>query len=357
VAGLDGKIYVIGGKDELRVVQNTVFAYDPGNDTWQIGSPLEVPVEAPQPVFRSDLRAAVGPDDRIYVAGGKDGDGNDRCEVYALNIGQNPATWAQVASLKTCRSHFGLAQGSNRALLAAGGFSNNTVLNSMESINPLTDKEWRVEPNTLLEPTEGMGFTVEQDGNFLSVGGFGVGQVISKLVQEIDVVPDLIPHTVTFHLHGATDEPGDYGGLRMDQQEPLFNQPISLDLLSQQSWFSFPSLTGTFGAGAEFTVTFPCSLGLSAFTTITLSATDIQGGHTRQLGQAILLLEGCAPVKIPINGPLKLNDEELQLTISSGVGLQTSLSPGQHITLEATNFTGTPGNARGVTVKLAKSLP
>ena len=73
-AAINGKIYVIGGQtsessepDKAGFV-NTVYEYDPGQDTWT--------TRAPMPSARSGGAAAVV-NGKIYVAGGRPPGGHD----------------------------------------------------------------------------------------------------------------------------------------------------------------------------------------------------------------------------------------------------------------------------------------
>ncbi len=76
VAALNGKIYVVGGKNELGATLRTVEAYDPATDTWA--------TLAPMPTARSIL-ALVPHNGRLYALGGADAAGRATrvVEVYA----------------------------------------------------------------------------------------------------------------------------------------------------------------------------------------------------------------------------------------------------------------------------------
>ena len=68
-AAVDGKIYVIGGRDPTGKTVNTNSAYDPATNTWKDGL-------APLPKARDHLAIGVL-DGKIYVAGGRFGASTD----------------------------------------------------------------------------------------------------------------------------------------------------------------------------------------------------------------------------------------------------------------------------------------
>jgi Kelch motif. len=62
VAGANGKIYAIGGRDTaLHSYTDAVQVYDPSLNTWTLAAPL--------PAARGDLAAATGSDGTIYAIG------------------------------------------------------------------------------------------------------------------------------------------------------------------------------------------------------------------------------------------------------------------------------------------------
>lgn len=76
VASLNGKIYVVGGKNELGATLRTVEAYDPASNSWT--------TLAPMPTARSIL-ALVAHQGRLYALGGADAAGRATrvVEAYA----------------------------------------------------------------------------------------------------------------------------------------------------------------------------------------------------------------------------------------------------------------------------------
>ena len=330
VAAPDGRLYAIGGRNDNGAVQSTVDIYDPDTDTWSSGPPLLTP--------RTNLRAAVGVDGKIYAVGGSDSNGADLCSVEMLAPGSD--TWIPAPPLNVCRHDFGLAAASNNTLSAFGGISNGNAIASVESFDPRgSTTSWIVQQTALPNPLANAGVAEDIDGNVLLVDGIDGGGLS---ILEADPAPDAAPHTLTFYLHG-TDEPGDYGGRRMDQQVPPTPQSGLLNLAGAQSWFSFPSLTGTFGSGAQAAVVLPCSpLSIGLLATYTLAASDDDDTTSTQLGQTSQILTACIGGQAAIPIPLAaqpLNHQIVELTISSLLGL--NLAPG-NVTLQLTNFTGNP---------------
>jgi N-acetylneuraminic acid mutarotase len=74
-AGLDGRIYVVGGDDYTNPYLRTLEAYDPASNSWS--------TLASMPTGRSYLAAATGYDGKIYVMGGQSSVGlSAALEVY-----------------------------------------------------------------------------------------------------------------------------------------------------------------------------------------------------------------------------------------------------------------------------------
>lgn len=183
--------------------------------------------------------------------------------------------------------------------------------------------------------------------------GDGVGDVCDNCVStpnpgqgdsDGDGVGDICdPHALVFYLHGY-DVPGTAGGFTMDlTPQPAPN--LEVDLLTNPSWFSDPSIDGTFLAGSKFTLVTPCTLGVGLLTTVRLASTDADGGGAQTLGQASIPMGLCLGerrVTIPVATPLSLGGRRLRLRISSVLGVELDLPLGEGTYLEATNFVGTP---------------
>jgi hypothetical protein len=129
---LNGKIYVIGGKDEYSLPTGTVQEYDPLLDAWTIKQSM------PTPRYHLAAAACSG---YIYAIGGKNiGQAQD-----SINEEYNPSTdtWTQKAPMITPR--YGLsAQTIGSNVYAIGGFNGNLPYSS----TPLLLEVYNRETNT-----------------------------------------------------------------------------------------------------------------------------------------------------------------------------------------------------------------
>ena len=135
VKGSDGRIYLIGGEgsgsgNPLNLVQ----IYDPGTNSWTMGSPM--------PTARYQLGVAmVG--GFIYAIGGRNSGGGSpltTVEVY------DPATdsWSSASAMPTARNQFGITVGADGQIYCIGGktsYINNfgPFFDIVEIYNPVTD--------------------------------------------------------------------------------------------------------------------------------------------------------------------------------------------------------------------------
>ncbi|MPZ21545.1 MAG: hypothetical protein GEV06_27190 [Luteitalea sp.] len=146
------------------------------------------------------------------------------------------------------------------------------------------------------------------------------------------------PRALTFFLHGKDVEETN-GGFTMNEAQPE-PQVLIVNLLGAPSWFSEPTLTGTFLDAAAFELTIPCSLTLTLSKPVRLTVTNADGSDERLLGEAKRGAGLCMDqetITIPVSTPLQLANQRLKLTISSlsvGVNLNTGKSP----FLRATEF-------------------
>ena len=144
-------------------------------------------------------------------------------------------------------------------------------------------------------------------------------------------------------MHG-NDIPGTAGGFTMNQT-PAPSQTLGLKLLNSPSWFSQPTLTGTFQSGAAFKVVMPGTLSLSLALTFRLAATNPDGSAEQVLGQTTQTLGlGLGPrtISIPVATPVSLAKQRLKLTISSSSSLNLNLQVGDSTFMEAAGFIGSP---------------
>jgi N-acetylneuraminic acid mutarotase len=108
VATADGRIYVLGGRNDTGVLAS-VEMYNPATNTWTPRQPM--------PTARLGLGVTLGSDGKIYAIGGWDGDRLATVEVY------DPATdsWSTRQPMPTARRYLAVATGSNSKIYAIGG--------------------------------------------------------------------------------------------------------------------------------------------------------------------------------------------------------------------------------------------
>jgi kelch-like protein 17 (actinfilin)/kelch-like protein 20 len=122
VAGSDGRVYALGGRDfsiGFTAVTNKVARYDPATNAWA--------AVAPMADIRWEFAATLGPDGRIYALGGRQsmtpafGGGMNRVEAY------DPAAnaWVAVAPMRTDHHNFAAATGPDGRVYAIGRYSYN----------------------------------------------------------------------------------------------------------------------------------------------------------------------------------------------------------------------------------------
>lgn len=175
---LDGLIYVIGGYNGVSAALAVVEVYDPVADAWSVGTPLQTPRDYP---------AAAVLDGAIHVFGGWDGLAySDSLEAYDPDAG----TWSFKAPLSVARYGAGAAVLDGK-LYALGGYSGASDERTVEVYDPgantWTSRSW------MHAPREGMGVVVS-NGRIYVVGGFSdVGGVVRILdsVEEYDPIAEL----------------------------------------------------------------------------------------------------------------------------------------------------------------------
>jgi N-acetylneuraminic acid mutarotase len=92
VAEVNGKVYVLGGYPSSRQVQTTVQVYDPATDTWELGTPLPLPLHHP---------VIVGVAGKLHSFGGQTNSGDtNRTLVYDP---EGDRTWRDLRPMPTAR--------------------------------------------------------------------------------------------------------------------------------------------------------------------------------------------------------------------------------------------------------------
>jgi hypothetical protein len=331
VAGIDGKIYAIGGVDGSGHTVATVEVYSPITNTWAAGLSLNTP--------RSHLAGTLGWPDVIFVAGGQDASGNilNTTEVYSLSTG---GPWFPWFPMHTARADFGISQAGDGFLHAFGGRSTTGNLKTIEGYN-FTTGVWTIEPHNLPTVIEGAAVTEGLTGADYVLGGKNGTKFDTTVTKGF---PPIQPtHNVIFFVHGL-DEPTVNGNYAMDSQPPLSGLGLlSLAILSSTNFSTFPAVTGTIGSGGSLTVTVPGTLILGVINGLTVSATNLDGSNPVVIGSASSLLGLSGTVNIPITTPLKITNKVLVLNISTILGLDLNLSGGAvYVTLNG--LTGKPSN-------------
>ncbi len=114
-----GKIYVIGGYNQTIsgiVTYSSIDVFDPGaaTPTWSTITPM--------PTARAGAAATFGPDGKLYVIGGSDGNG---APIYSVVERYDPATgiWTSRATLPAAHTGIGAASGCGQTIIVVGARS------------------------------------------------------------------------------------------------------------------------------------------------------------------------------------------------------------------------------------------
>ena len=219
VAGLDGKVYVLGGYPSSRETQRTLQIYDVATDTWKRGMPSPLPLHHPVLIGVDGLLYSLGgqPDtnltlvydpqtdtwaekarmptargagaaanigDKIYVVGGRPPAGN-AFEVY--DISDN--AWTELPDLPQAqanRNHLAVAALRGKIYVAGGRYNGGNVgsplSDSLDIFDPTTN-QW-AKGKSLLRPRGGLAAVVAF-GCFHTYGGEG-----SNIGEPNGVFPD-----------------------------------------------------------------------------------------------------------------------------------------------------------------------
>ncbi|XP_075227161.1 kelch-like protein 5 [Lycorma delicatula] len=157
VAVVDGKLYVVGGRDGLKTL-NSVECFDIQTKTWTTLSPMAT--------HRHGLGVGVlgGP---LYAVGGHDGWSYlNSVERWDPQVRQ----WSFVAPMSTPRSTVGVAVLNNR-LYAVGGRDGSSCLRTVECYDPYTNK-W-TSCASMSKRRGGVGVSV-MNGYLYALGGHDV---------------------------------------------------------------------------------------------------------------------------------------------------------------------------------------
>ena len=131
---IDGKIYVLGGRDLAEFSFNTVQLYDPLTDTWE--------TKAPMPTAR-DSFACVSVNNKIYAIGGQISANNSWDDKIRLDIVEvyDPLSdsWETKSPMPTARSFLSAAAIGNKIYVIGGNSNNEGNLSVVEEYDIVTD--------------------------------------------------------------------------------------------------------------------------------------------------------------------------------------------------------------------------
>ncbi|WP_250465037.1 hypothetical protein [Microbulbifer litoralis] len=180
----------------------------------------------------------------------------------------------------------------------------------------------------------------EEIQNFASVLGDENDPDMKNNSSSTSVTALAAPEALRFYLHGF-DIPGTANGFTMDFSPPSPPAALALNLATAPSWYSEPSLDGSFVSG-DFILQFPCSLGIGLATTYDLQRTALDGSNPETIGsktQPLQVCTGTQTISIPVGNAEEFDEERLRLRISTLLGLSINLDLGENVWLDTTEFT------------------
>ncbi len=164
VAAKNGRIYAIGGADNVGNLFSTVEEYDPATNTWA--------TRASMPTARNSLGVVAASNGKIYAIGGLDTTGGQTISTVEE---YDPATntWATRKNIPTARAYFGVVAASNGKIYAIGGLDNIfMVCATVEEYDPATNT-WATRASM---PTaiDSLGAVTASNGKVYAIGGEGI---------------------------------------------------------------------------------------------------------------------------------------------------------------------------------------
>lgn len=289
--------------------------------------------------------AAVTPDGtKVYVAGG--GSGTVSVITTATNTVATTITGFSTVDDVT------ISPDGTKAYATDNSANNVYVINTTSNVATSTIQVGSSPFGVALTPDGVTAYVANQNSNDVSVintatnsvttsvtvGNTPTGVAVAKLPP-----PPPVQHTLRLYLHG-NDAPMTAGGFTMNQT-PGNPSPLWIGVQDSKSWFSDPTLTGTFASSATYTLHLPCTQGFAIGTTFTLDVTDANGNLVQSLGSTYQAVTQChAPftVSIPVSGSINVTNQRLKLTITNLLGVVMTQKTDVGAYLESTKFTGTP---------------
>jgi N-acetylneuraminic acid mutarotase len=168
-AVVDGKIYVIGGSSSSKYFK-TVEVYDPATNTWATKKSMAI---------ARDTAGVAVIDNKIYVVGGYKGSSIYLNDVEAYDPAQD--IWETKAPMNTARRALGVCQ-VNGLIYAIGGLNTDGDLNTVEVYNPSTN-EWQTKKEMTMNRSYLSAVTVK--GSLYGIGGTNNGNPVNTVEQFI----------------------------------------------------------------------------------------------------------------------------------------------------------------------------
>ena len=177
-AALDGRVYVVGG-GKGKDIGDVVTVYDPGADRWSGAAPM--------PTARMLFRA-VALDGLLYAVGGLTVEGKPfTAAVERYDPGTD--SWTAVRPMGTGRGNPGVVATGGKVYVVGGAEGilgvATTALTTGEVYDPQTDTWSALEP--LPVGRASLGAEIAPDGSLLAIGGFEAGGVASARVESLAV--------------------------------------------------------------------------------------------------------------------------------------------------------------------------
>jgi len=134
VAGLGGKIYVMGGYPASRVTQRTVQVYDVAQNRWSLTTPLPIALNHQMPAVVNG---------RLYVIGGQVDSGNTSFTNTVFEYDPATTNWTARTPMPTARSSGAAAVIDGRIYVAGGRPPRGADF----AVYDVTDDRWTTLPN------------------------------------------------------------------------------------------------------------------------------------------------------------------------------------------------------------------
>lgn len=267
----DGRVFVIGGaavdvcsSDSVGITTpaSGTYVYTPATGQWT--------AIASMPTARYGAAAAVGPDGRIYVAGGENGAVEYGQFLAAFEVYDPTSdTWTEAAPLPTARTGLALVLGNDGRLYAIGGYSTTTADGyscEVDAYDPRTDS-WASVPN--LNVCRGdLAAVTDSKGVIYAMGGRGAptSQNVTGILNTVELF-NTSPPTPT-ETPSRTPSPSPTAAL---DPTTTASMTASVTPSPTATVTAFPTPTATLATQPTLSAT--VTAGLSSTLTFTATAT------------------------------------------------------------------------------------